>query len=120
MKDSNVQEGLEKAANRFKNVKKTEPADLLESIVGLMEPIGGITGITVRSNMAPSIHNHSASYNLPIKFEEHSGRLSSFGKKAYAFLDLMMDHLECIGVSPRNIECHLGKRYSTKHHNWRR
>jgi len=116
MKDIIVETRLKKLAKRFQNAKKFKPEKLVDHVVEAMMPIGGITGFNVVSHGTMTLHNHSDRYNLPIRYEEHSERLSSFGKRAYTFLERLQDHLMDDGISPRNIEYHLGKAYSTKHH----
>ncbi len=116
MKDANVVKGLKKAAQKFQAVKKFKPAQLLEQIVNVMEPIGGMTGLNVASNQTLTLVNHTDSYCLPIVFEEHGGGMSSFAKRAYAFFETLMDYLLAQGVSPSDIQYHLGADYSSKHH----
>ncbi len=116
MKDTAVQTRINKLARKFQAVKKFNAEKLLDNIVDAMAPIGGITGFNVASNQTMTIHNHTALYNLPIRYEEHSNKLSSFGKRSYAFLEKFEDYLINEGTSPRNIEYHMGKKYATKHH----
>lgn len=116
MKDAKVQKSLDKLARKFQAVKKYKPAKLLDDIVSTMDPIGGITGFHVRSYGTITLDNHTAKYNLPIRYEEHSDNLSSFGKRAYSFLEAMRDELSEQGVSPRKMEYHLGKAYASKDH----
>jgi hypothetical protein len=116
MKNPNVQDRLNKSAKRFVQVKKLKPEVFLDEVVDSMSTIGGITGFNVRSNGTMTLCNHTANYNLPIRYEEHSQRLSSMGKKAYGFLEGLYHHLSQEGVSPRNMQFHLGKNYSSKHH----
>jgi len=82
MKNNEVQNQLTKLGRQFVAVKKAKPAALLEGIVGAMEPIGGITGFSVKADYGMTVHNHTDSYSLPGKFEAYNPKgLSSKGKK---------------------------------------
>jgi len=116
MKDAQVVKELKKAANRFQAVKKVKPEQLLETVVRAMAPIGGVTGLCVASNQTLTLVNPNDSYSLPIVFEEHTDRLSAFAKRAYAFFETFMDYLIDRGVSPSDIQYHLGADYASKHH----
>ncbi len=120
MKDLEVQKQLNGTACKFTARKKMKPREALDEIVTAMDLVGGITGLKVASHQTMTILNHTASYNFPIRYEEHSPNLSSFGKKTYRLLEHLQDYLISHGVSPRNIEYHMGKMYSSKHHDPRR
>jgi len=116
MNDDTVQRQLNKSAQKFQ-LKKFKPKKLLEEVIDTMSLVGGMTGLRVASHQTMTLRNHDNSYNLPIRYEQHSEKLSSFGKKAYAFLEDLHSYLIDQGVSPRKIEYHLGKAYASKHHN---
>jgi hypothetical protein len=116
MKDPNVQDRLNRSARKFVQVKKHKPEVFLDEVVNAMNTIGGITGFNVKCNSTMTLCNHTANYNLPIRYEEHSQRLSAPAKRAYNFLEGLYNHLAKEGVSPRQMQFHLGKDYSSKHH----
>ncbi|MDP7116238.1 MAG: hypothetical protein QF632_00730 [Candidatus Woesearchaeota archaeon] len=116
MKNLQVQRKLDKLSRRFQNVKKFKPDVFLNSVIDAMEEVGGMSGLRVAANQPLTLRNHTAHYNLPIRYEEHSARLSAQGKRNYAFLEGLMGYLEGQEVSPQDIEYHLGKGYSSKHH----
>ncbi len=116
MKNITVQKKLKKAVTRFQANKKFKPGMFLDEVVETMASIGGITGFRVASHQSLVLRNHTAHYSLPVRFEEYSGRLSSAGKRQYAFLEGLVGHLREEGVSPREMEYHLGKDYASKHH----
>ncbi len=115
--DIDVQHELKGVARKFQAGKRIRPVQMVDMVVEAMTPIGGITGLRVAANQTMTLHNHGGSYTLPIRYEEHrQGALSAFGRRAYAFLEELRDHLVDAGVSPRNIEYHMGPNYSSKHH----
>ena len=116
MKNEETQQKLKKAARRFLAVKKVKPKQFLNTVVEALDPLGGITGFRVACHQTLTLHNHTASYNVPIPYEEHTGSLSAQGKRAYEFLDHLREHLTVQGVSPRDMEFHLGKYFASKHH----
>ena len=116
MKNAQVQDRLNQSSRRFENVRKFKPGAFLNEVVGAMNDVGGITGFRVASGQTMTIHNHAASYTLPVRYEEHSAKQSALGKKAYLFLEGFMDYLQGQGVSKRAMEYHLGRDYSSKHH----
>lgn len=115
MKKQTIQELLNKAAQQFCTVKRVKATRLLEEVVYIMDPIGGITGLLAKQNCTITLHNHNDSYKLPIRMPEHTSNLSRQDKKNYEFLELMNKYLLDHGVSKRDIEYHMGKRYSSKH-----
>ncbi len=116
MKDPQIQEQLRKATKGFLNGKRKRPAEFLNEVVAAMLPAGGITGFSVSSNQTMTLRNHNAWYCLPVRYEEHTQRLSAQGRRAYEFLELFIEYMGSQGVDKSQIEYHLGKGYSSKHH----
>ena len=121
MKEQGLESRLKKLALRFGTVKKYKPVTLLDDILETVAPVGGLTGLKVHSYGTLTLCTGVGNYKLPIQYEEYrDGGLSSFGKRAYEFLEALSDYLVDTGISKRDIEFHLGKSYSSKHHDPRK
>jgi len=117
MIQNEVQKNLNKMTKKFQNNKKMKEDALLEYIVSAMDEVGGITGLYVASNQTLKLKNEKEIYNVPIKYEQHSKNLSAFGKRSYKFFEKLTDYLVTVAeVSKKNIQYHLGRDYSGKHH----
>ena len=118
MKNANVNKNIKKAANNF--TARKDPVRCIDDLVSSMDTIGGITGFNVESNNNLRLVNHNDTYTVPVRFEEHGPGLSKFGKQCYQALEILMDTLTYQGVPKGNMQFHLGKNYSSKHHDPRR
>lgn len=114
MKDNEVVKNLRKIGERLKR-KRADISELVSDTIESMSPIGGITGIKVQSNSSITLHNHTNSYLIPINMEP-SDEVSAIGSQAYCFFETLVRELCSYGVPKRNIEFHLGRDYSSKHH----
>ena len=117
MKNPQVQKSLKQLATQYTHSKKAKPATLVEKVVGLMDAVGGLTGLRTSQNSYITLQNHNDAYTLPLRMSEHTQNMSRSDKKKYQFLESLRTRLLEQGVSPRNIEYHLGAHYSSKHHN---
>ena len=114
MKDGKVTKKLRQIGHQLSR-KKVSVDALVDDVLDCMKIVGGITGLKTKSYSPITIHNHTDSYSIPVRMNP-SDEISSKGSQMYDFFERLVEKLYGTGITKDRFEFHLGKDYSSKHH----